>query len=335
MTPISSKLTQSRTAARGFTLVELLVVIAIIGVLVALLLPAVQAAREAARRTQCLNNLKQLGLAFQLHHDSTKHLPVDPKSGTKYNEMVVAQLLPYIEKSNVKDLYDPGKGFNHPDNLQVYVLEEPLFLCPSSESYQMVEDSVGSNSAWGGDRKSSYGVNYGYGTIGQVLSGSNGSNPEEADRRRGPFRRADEISFRMITDGLSNTMLQMELRQVPSENSAPNHDRRGRVWSKNLGAYQISTCHAPNANLPDKTQCDPANNALAPCEQNTDTAQMRLSSRSYHPGGVQVSYCDGSAKFASDDVELMVWRSESTMANGDPPMIALGDCEVDGGAPQL
>src|SRR5690606_35658312 len=87
----------------GFTLVELLVVIAIIGILVALLLPAVQAAREAARRSQCLNNIKQLSLGCHMHADNHKHFPASANgAGASY----VAQILPYIEQGNVFDMID-------------------------------------------------------------------------------------------------------------------------------------------------------------------------------------------------------------------------------------
>src|SRR5215207_8958110 len=95
-----------KTSSRaGFTLVELLVVIAIIGILVALLLPAIQAAREAARRTQCMNNMRQLGLAHQMHHDTYKYLPVDVNA-QKGQPMLYLQMLPFMEGSVIKDAYN-------------------------------------------------------------------------------------------------------------------------------------------------------------------------------------------------------------------------------------
>ena len=307
---------------RGFTLVELLVVIAIIGVLIALLLPAIQAAREAARRSQCLNNLKQQGLAFQLHHDTKGHLPVDPVRDSPYRAVIVAQILPFMEKSVIRDLYDPNQDFTYEANRRVIVLDEPIFRCPSDESHRMIEDSLGNNSSWGGDKKGSYGMNVGYGTLQQL---------RDQEMRRGPTFEKTEIAFRMITDGLSNTMLQMEMLQLPSESPRPNHDRRGRIWARNLGAYQLSTCHTPNTSEPDRTQCDEGNNQIAPCIKDTGVENLRLSSRSEHPGGVQVSYCDGSATFISDNLDLSVWRSESTIANQDPPLGGLADCSGSSG----
>ena len=138
--------TAASTTRRGFTLVELLVVIAIIGVLVALLLPAIQAAREAARRTQCSNQLRQLGLAFQNHHDSHQHLPTggwwyqwlgypeygfgkEQPGGWMYN------ILPYIEQANLHDL---GRGLTGTARLEATKqrVETPFegLNCPSRRS---------------------------------------------------------------------------------------------------------------------------------------------------------------------------------------------------------
>jgi prepilin-type N-terminal cleavage/methylation domain-containing protein len=117
---------------RGFTLVELLVVIAIIGVLVALLLPAVQAAREAARRTQCLNNLKQIGLGVQNYHDARNELP--PSRVADGNLTFLALLLDYMEQSQVKKLWDYKRGTAgcfYDQTLQVRNAIVDAYYCPS------------------------------------------------------------------------------------------------------------------------------------------------------------------------------------------------------------
>lgn len=334
---------QRRRSSTGFTLVELLVVIAIIGVLIALLLPAVQAAREAARRSQCLNNFKQLGLALQMHHDSFKYLPVEPHGpggegfkiggvNSDSQQMIMFQIMPFIEKSTARELYDPAEKHDSVANRPVLQLDEPMFRCPSSDSFFM---RCGDNRCytWGGDRKGSYGINFGFGSLGDVTYGHEGLNKDNAqldiaEARRGPWFMGDRISYRRITDGLSNTMAQMEMLQVPSEQLDPQ-DRRARIWVRNAGAYQLSTSYEPNSSKGDKAKCDPGNDSIAPCDRLTGNVWYDpgtiLGSRSQHPGGVNVSFCDGSSTFVPDDIDLVVWRANSTKAAGDPPPFNYGN----------
>ena len=334
------------SASKAFTLVELLVVIAIIGVLIALLLPAVQAAREAARRTQCLNNLKQLGLAMQLHHDAYKYLPVAPTTLSDQVEdrpMLFLQLLPFIEGSNIRDAYNFELPAKDAYNLNLLSREEPSFQCPSDTSY--VHEVAGADV--GGDRKGNYGINFGYGTYDEL---------RDQEWRRGPFyahpndnsfyrfeddNSGAEISFRRITDGLSNTLLQMEMRQFPSTEDG-NQDRRARLWLAVAGSHQIMTRMSPNPQgdlTEDVTVCSLSNDSIARCLRREDgqAGQFVMSSRSWHPGGVLVSYCDGSCSYISDDIDLVAWRASSTIAGADPPLIVNnsntnGQNDGDGGA---
>jgi prepilin-type N-terminal cleavage/methylation domain-containing protein len=320
---------------RGFTLVELLVVIAIIGILVALLLPAIQAAREAARRTQCINNIRQLGLANQMHHDTYKYLPVDINAQNNVRPTLYLQLLPFMEGSTIKDAYNFSVNTLNPKNLALLSREEPTLRCPSAESYLMV--IAGSAGDDAGDRKASYGFNYGYGTykhlaMDRTRRGVFWANPgvsktgaSDTSAKAEYYRTnlpkdnsGQQISFKRITDGLANTYLQMELLQVPSDIEA---DRRGRVWIYNPAAYQIMTRMAPNSSAADITACSMLNNAIAPCKvASGDIPSMILGSRSKHPGGVVVVKCDVSTDFVSNDVDLSVWRTQSTMAAQDPPL---------------
>ncbi|HEX6962315.1 MAG TPA: DUF1559 domain-containing protein [Lacipirellula sp.] len=313
----------------GFTLVELLVVIAIIGVLVALLLPAVQAAREASRRAQCLNNLKQLALAIQNHHDTYGYLPVDVnrQSNSKIDRpMLYLQMLPFMEGSNIKNAYDFTVGTTNPRNLDLLAREEPMLACSSDESHQMLEPTKDR----GGDRKSNYGFNYGYGIYRQLANSperrgpfyayqGNNANLEKEFYRHAKDNSGQEINFRQISDGLSNTYLQMEMLQMPALNP-DNQDRRGRVWIYTSGSYQLTTRLSPNSRWSDVTQCLDENDHLAPCTEVTGQLNFTLASRSRHPGGVNTSRCDGSAEFVSDDVDLTAWRSGSTIAGDDPPL---------------
>ena len=109
---------------------------------------------------------------------------------------------------------------------------------------------------------------------------------------------------------------------MPSDD-AELTDRRARVWIYNPGAYQLNTRMAPNSSAADVTACSTSNNSIAPCLRKwaaRDIPAMILASRSKHPGGVVVVKCDVSTDFISNDIDLNVWRSQSTMAGADPPL---------------
>jgi prepilin-type N-terminal cleavage/methylation domain-containing protein len=321
-----------RSLRSAFTLVELLVVIAIIGILVALLLPAIQAAREAARRTQCLNNMKQLGLAFQMFHDTNKMLPTDITGNGKGNSTPYLQILPYIEDSAIKDQYHYDKAPQDNDNISLLRGDMPEFRCPSADAYKMVIAGAGEDA---GDQKGSYGLNYGYGTYGQLQDGNTAATKAAALLRRGPFWADPEagtsaitgkrepgkpMTFKGITDGLSKTYLMLELLQVPSDTPGVQ-DRRGRLWIYGYASYQIMTRMAPNSSAADVGQCLESNSFIAPCKRlQGDPKPCLNGSRSKHPGGVVTLKCDGATEFASNDIDLNIWRATSTIVGADPPL---------------
>jgi prepilin-type N-terminal cleavage/methylation domain-containing protein len=139
----------------GFTLVELLVVIAIIGILVALLLPAIQAAREAARRTQCANNLRQLGTALHNHHSSKTAFPPGNVVNGGWQSGAARtftgwtiELMPYAEDQNLRDLYDDSLTIGHADNKEFRETFVPLFHCPSDFSPVVASPASGAEGGW-------------------------------------------------------------------------------------------------------------------------------------------------------------------------------------------
>jgi len=285
----------------GFTLVELLVVIAIIGVMVGLLLPAVQAAREAARRMQCSNNLKQIALAMHNYHDSLGSFPASRASccwGT-WNVLI----MPYIEQGNVSTLYvnwggtDPGPRYGAaPNSTNVTGRRYASFSCPSDQE----------NAPIGSLTNHNYAVNFGNTSSSQAnLNGVVfGQAPFISDHRR-------KVRFRDVVDGTSNTLLVGEVRQ------GQRSDLRGFTWWGD--ACQFSTYLAINSPLPDRiytlSYCNPVRGM--PCDVSTAANPTMFASRSQHPGGVNSSLCDGSVRFYSNSLDLQIWRSLSTANAGE------------------
>jgi prepilin-type N-terminal cleavage/methylation domain-containing protein/prepilin-type processing-associated H-X9-DG protein len=192
-----------KDARLGFTLVELLVVIAIIGVLVALILPAVQAAREAGRRTQCKNNLRQLGVAVQTYHDSRGAYPSGRDGSGKRSVSWAFRLLPYLEQNPVYAAYRPALDVDHDDNAMAMRTPVPTFFCPSRRAPIADRDfdnddqpTLKPGVAAGGD----YAAN-----VGDEMDndGADVYEPDEA----GPIYTRSNINERQVTDGLSHTFV--------------------------------------------------------------------------------------------------------------------------------
>ncbi|EAQ79929.1 DUF1559 domain-containing protein [Blastopirellula marina] len=295
----------------GFTLVELLVVIAIIGVLVALLLPAVQMAREAARRMSCQNNLKQLGLAIHNYHDVHKTMP--PGSigwkGTAWGPKrtpFVRFLLDFIEDGNRSDLYNDNVSWHQQDANDLATIMGPIqvWQCPSDEVRTLDTWSM---------YKGNYYVNWGPRTF--VAASS--STP------MGTFYLNYGARFADITDGLSNTLCMMEILQAPTPPGG--QDNRGVIWNDDAISSMVNTILTPNTKAPDVSQyCTDQPELNLPCI----TASKNLShiaSRSRHPGGVQVLICDASVQFVPETINLSVWQAVSTLSNGETASLSSGD----------
>lgn len=313
----------SRPAPRtsyAFTLVELLVVIAIIGILVALLLPAVQAAREAARRSQCTNNLKQIGLALQNYHSTYNELP--PGSWDCCWGTWMSFILPYMEEGVLSDQYtsfDPHspefanssvrnqRKYDRALNLPVTMQRLTAFTCPSDQPNAPRREITNHN----------YAANFG-----RIGFGEHNESVElnGLTYSKAPFQYLDYIigtgevkgaavAFRSITDGLSHTLSIGEIRQ------GKEYDLRGYAWWSQGSSFSAN--QTPNTNLPDRfpssSYCiDDAADGM-PCDAATDSAELTMFLRSRHPGGVQVSFCDGSSRFLTDSIDLNTYRGLSTI----------------------
>jgi prepilin-type N-terminal cleavage/methylation domain-containing protein/prepilin-type processing-associated H-X9-DG protein len=298
----------------GFTLVELLVVIAIIGILVALLLPAIQAARESARRTQCLNNEKQIGVALIVRHDARNALPPGSvwvcgwsKFDGHGNESTwITHILEYMEEVNLEGQLDWTRGFgqawgdpSHPNN---FVLAENLgaFTCPSNFDSKI----FGTFSGTGWWAKGSYAANNGIGPMTEVMD-----IDRPTKRERGAFYLNSDLKFKDMVDGTSNTVMVSELLVVPD--LGPVGDFRGVMHYVEGPHYHHN--YGPNSSVPDGMRggwC--VNIPSAPCVGTYDIwnpKKMTMSARSAHPGGVNVLMGDGSVHFATDAIDLLIWQA--------------------------
>jgi prepilin-type N-terminal cleavage/methylation domain-containing protein len=275
----------------AFTLVELLVVIAIIGVLVALLLPAVQSARESARRMTCQNNLKQIALATHHYHDSYVFLPPASTATTLAGSSGFAAVLPYLEQSNLYTLYDFSKGNSDPVNLQVVSQRIKTYLCPTCFFLRKVPNpDCDANSR----------------APGTYAFSTNSGDPWGV--ANGAIANANTLQTRLaqITDGTSNTFLAGEshwgFRDYLFTSGPCNGQVRGgfSYWSS---PYPLATAFTTRGPFNPKA---------------LDGDSNRLSNfRSSHPAGVNMANVDGSVRFIAESIDHSVLDALATREGGE------------------
>jgi prepilin-type N-terminal cleavage/methylation domain-containing protein/prepilin-type processing-associated H-X9-DG protein len=299
---------RSQPKPGGFTLIELLVVIAIIAILIALLVPAVQKVRAAAARSQCQNNLKQLGLGMHNYANVFKGFPPSRTTGGvvtaphfPYQHSWSAVVLPYIEQANSFKLYTYTADWNAPANYAAVRTYMSLFNCPSTPSGPRQDITIAAQPSCGDYHamnaiKNFVGINC-FGYVGLL-------NPDDP-RLVGAMRRDEITSFEAISDGTSNTILIAE-----DAGRSPFYDANQVIfdpvgkeggWADPNGAFSLDGANT-NGTVP------------GPCPLNCSNNSEIYS---FHPGGANVVFADGSVHFLYKDINLCTLAALVTRAGGE------------------
>lgn len=338
---------RNKLQSRGFTLIELLVVIAIIAILIALLLPAVQQAREAARRTQCANNLKQIGLALHNYADTHGRLPpassIQFLSGQSPNYSLVgwsvqARIFPFLDQGIKYEMFNLDLAQEAAANTTTASAPTGTYLCPSDpEASNHRSDTFKSNINYVSNRGNWY-----------IWDGFLGKgNPVS------PFYVNSSVRFGSIADGLAKTMFFSEgkirtgfIRNCPTLQYAPlNETPQPDVYSDPSTVPEYTNCSSGNFRFFGHTEWTQSethhtgfNTAWTPNRissaqlgaqfiPDSDIVSNReleggptiaaVTARSYHGGGVQVLLGDGSINFMGDSIDGAVWRALGTIAGNE------------------
>jgi prepilin-type N-terminal cleavage/methylation domain-containing protein/prepilin-type processing-associated H-X9-DG protein len=313
----------SRFQKRGFTLVELLVVIAIIGVLVALLLPAVQAAREAARRSQCSNHFKQMGLAAHMYHDTYQILPYNgsPQSGSgstmQRDTSWFFRMLPFMEQKAAFDKWvfsgDTSLQDGTSPNVDIiHVLRVPGLWCPSSSLPR-----TKTMKSWEVQLPNYVGISGSYFQGG--TSATTSTDPYADSYGRTVYNGVVSVArypvgFQSITDGTSNVMMASEQSDYQRDSTNKKFDRRssghwGGAWSCGSGAGNW-TQNVTTIRYPIKGGFGAAGN--------TQPYEVNIPLFSSHPGGVMALLADGSVRFVSQTIDFANLTALADRSDGTP-----------------
>ncbi len=310
-----------RSYVRGFTLVELLVVIAIIGILVALLLPAVQSAREAARRSSCQNKLKQTALGL-LNYESTRGaLPASRIREPALHNWIL-EVLPYAEETAAHDLLDLTKDWNHPVNQPGINVVVPILLCPSTEAEPDRKDQFmppGRNFPNGFTAAM---TDYAVPSVVEgalVARGFADRNIIDINRLTGAMSANKPTELRRITDGTSHTLLLMEVAGRPEHWISAG--RGPEVSNNGCGNLNVSDGRVAGGGWADWDNHSVINGfsedglkCPGPCVINCTNNNEPFA---FHPGGIQIAMVDGSVRYVPEDIGATYFVALITRDGGE------------------
>jgi len=318
----------ARASRHAFTLVELLVVIAIIGVLVALLLPAVQTARESARRMSCQNNLKQIGLGMQMHHDVFLQLPTGGEfpSGVLYLIGWPGRIFPYIEQKNIRDFIDAsGNGITaiqpwrvkaapHNGDKPPYTSPLPVFVCPSSELRKFSPDSYVSSSIPDINAVNQGALHYranGGSATSELIQGIWSRHAWYSTS--GVIYPKSKVKYADISDGTSSTLLAAETSSAFGRKLLSQGWGGIQPWTWGFYNYEPASPANPNNGwlmIDHKVVTYPIGYT-----GNFSTNETPFTSN--HPTGVNAVFCDGSVRFLQRNLPLATLQAMATRGVGE------------------